>query len=176
MSAMLATTLGRRTSGRTIASTASVWCLAVRAGDVSDAWQTASVIDDGIARTIAWDGAVDLLRTFAPLVRGPGDRTIRVGSGRLWWTTRTADGPATLRLDRVDGAIQVHGWGAGATRVVAGADRLLGLDDPGRAVATIADAADPRVARLARRFAAVRLPRTEAVFDALVPAMPAGVG
>ena len=134
-------------------------------------WQTASVADDGIERTIPWDGPLDLLRTFVPLVRGPGDRTIRVGSSRVWWTTRTTDGPATVRLDRVDGELRAEAWGPGATVAIARADRLAGLDHPSRAVASIVDVADPRLARLARRFAAVRLTRTEAVVDALVPAI-----
>jgi 3-methyladenine DNA glycosylase/8-oxoguanine DNA glycosylase len=129
------------------------------------------VADDGIERTIPWDQPLDLLRTFAPLARGPGDRTIRVGSNRVWWTTRTPDGPATVRLDRVDGGLHAHAWGPGASVAIDRADRLVGLDDPARGVASILDIADPRLARLARRFAAVRLTRTEAVVDALVPAI-----
>jgi endonuclease III len=122
-------------------------------------------------RMIEWDGPLDLLRTFSPLVRGQGDRTIRVSSGRVWWTTRTADGPATLRLDRLDGAVHAQAWGPGAGRILERAARLVGLGASERTVAVIADAADPRIGRLARRFAAVRLTRTEAVLDALVPAI-----
>jgi 3-methyladenine DNA glycosylase/8-oxoguanine DNA glycosylase len=122
-------------------------------------------------RTIPWTAPLDLGRTFAPLVRGQGDRTIRVSSTRVWWTTRTADGPATIRLERADDGLHVTGWGPGATSVVARADRLAGLDDTRRSVGALHDVEDPRVVRLARRFGAVRLTRTEAVLHALVPAI-----
>jgi 3-methyladenine DNA glycosylase/8-oxoguanine DNA glycosylase len=120
---------------------------------------------------IPWSGPLDLGRTFAPLVRGRGDRTIRVASARVWWATRTPDGPATIRLERVDAGVRVTGWGPGAASVVARAETVIGLDDEGRAVAALHDAPDPRVARLARHFGGVRLTRTAAVLDALVPAI-----
>ncbi len=129
------------------------------------------MVDDGARRELRWDRPLDLLRTFAPLVRGPGDRTIRVGSNRVWWTTRTADGPATLRLDRVDGCLDTTAWGPGSALVLDRVERLLGLGDADRGVDVLRDADDPRVARLAARFSGVRLPRTEAVLDALVPAI-----
>lgn len=127
--------------------------------------------DDGERRVIRWDGPLDLLRTFAPLVRGPGDRTIRVRSDRVWWTTRTTAGPATLRLDRVDGCLDATAWGPGSRLVLDRVDRLLGLGDGERGVDVLRDAGDTRVARLAARFGGVRLTRTEAVLDALVPAI-----
>jgi 3-methyladenine DNA glycosylase/8-oxoguanine DNA glycosylase len=129
------------------------------------------VVPDGVERVIPWSAPLDLVRTFAPLVRGQGDRTIRVSSSRVWWATRTAAGPATLRLERVGDRLQATGWGPGASTVVARTEALLGLDDPRRGVAALDDVDDPRIARLARRFGAVRLTRTEAVLDALIPAI-----
>jgi 3-methyladenine DNA glycosylase/8-oxoguanine DNA glycosylase len=126
---------------------------------------------DGEMRAIPWTAPLDLVRTFGPLVRGLGDRTIRLAPTRVWWTTRTVDGPATLRLERVDDGLRVTGWGPGAPAVLDRAETLAGLDDDGRSVAALRDVTDPRVARPARRFAAVRLTRTEAVLDALVPAI-----
>jgi 3-methyladenine DNA glycosylase/8-oxoguanine DNA glycosylase len=124
-----------------------------------------------VVRERAWDGPLDLVRTLSPLVRGPGDRTIRVSSARAWWTTRTVDGPATLEVRRGPDGLRLTGWGPGAPAVVAGADALLGLDEPGRDVTALADVTDARVARLARRYAGTRLTRTSAVLDALIPAI-----
>lgn len=49
-------------------------------------------------RTFPVAGPLDLRRTLAPLSRGPGDPTIRLGAGRVWRATRTLDGPATIAL------------------------------------------------------------------------------
>ena len=127
--------------------------------------------DSATVRERPWDAPLDLIRTFTPLVRGPGDRTIRVSSARVWWTTRTPDGPATLEIRREPDRLRFTGWGPGAARVVERADALLGLDDRDRDVGALADVADPRIARLARRFAGTRVTRTGAVLDALVPAI-----
>jgi 3-methyladenine DNA glycosylase/8-oxoguanine DNA glycosylase len=113
----------------------------------------------------------DPLRTFAPLVRGPGDRTIRVRSGRVWWTTRTPDGAATLMLRREPGRLVAEAWGPGDERVLAAVPAIAGVgpDDP--SVDVLRDDPDARIARLARRFPGVRLTRTGAVLDALIPAI-----
>ena len=124
-----------------------------------------------MVRELAWAGRYDLIRTFAPLVRGQGDRTIRLSSSRLRWATRTPDGPASVEVRTVDGGFRVLGWGPGGPAIVDRADRLLGIDDGSHGVAML-DAADGSlVTRLARRFPGVRLTRTEAVLDALVPAI-----
>ena len=127
--------------------------------------------DSATVRERPWDAPLDLIRTFTPLVRGPGDRTIRVSSTRVWWTTRTPDGPATLEIHREPGGLRCTGWGPGAASVLLRVDTLLGLDDPDRDVGALSTVADARIARLARRFAGTRLTRTQAVVDALVPAI-----
>lgn len=114
---------------------------------------------------------IDLVRTLAPLARGHGDRTIRVSSRRAWWTTRTAAGAATVLIRLEPPGVIAESWGPGAGLVVGRVERLLGLDDGGRGVGELADDADARIARLARRFRGVRLTRTEAVLDALIPAI-----
>jgi endonuclease III len=129
------------------------------------------VDDDAVVRDLVWRGRYDLIRTFAPLVRGQGDRTIRLSSTRLRWTTRTPDGPASVEIRSIDDGFRVLGWGPGGPTLLDRAERLLGIDDGGHGVAMI-DAPDGSVvARLARRFPGVRLTRTEAVLDALVPAI-----
>jgi 3-methyladenine DNA glycosylase/8-oxoguanine DNA glycosylase len=72
-------------------------------------------------------------------------------------------------VDAGDGLV-VRGWGAGAGWALDRASSLLGLHDDPAAL----DALHPPhrlVAELARRFAGVRLPRTERVVEALVPAI-----
>lgn len=120
---------------------------------------------------LALDEPLDLALTLRPLVRGQGDRTIRLAPGRALWTTRTADGPATLVLQQDGDRLRVEGHGPGADRALERAARVVGVDAGSTGVRDLAGVADRRIGRLARRFAGVRLCRTEAVFDALLPAI-----
>jgi 3-methyladenine DNA glycosylase/8-oxoguanine DNA glycosylase len=117
------------------------------------------------------DGPFDLLNTLRPLVRGYGDRTIRISPRRAIWVTRTMDGPATLRLDLVGERIVAEAFGPGADVVLSRAGRLVGIAPGMTGVRDLVGHADPRIDRLARRLAGVRLTRTESVLDALVPAI-----
>lgn len=118
-------------------------------------------------RTYPVHGSLDLRRTLAPLGRGPGDRTIRFVPGGVWWATRTPDGPATLGLSEVHDGLRAEAWGPGADRVLAGVPALVGesLEQGGL------DDGHPTVRHLARRFPGVRIPRTGAVLESLVPAI-----
>jgi 3-methyladenine DNA glycosylase/8-oxoguanine DNA glycosylase len=118
-------------------------------------------------RTYPVTGPLDLRRTLAPLGRGPGDRTLRFAANRVWRATRTPDGPATVALEHVGETVRAEAWGPGANRALAGVPALLGL---GQEAATL-DRAHPTLAHLARRFAGVRIPRSAAVFESLVPAI-----
>jgi hypothetical protein len=117
-------------------------------------------------RIIALDGPLDLVRTLAPLGRGPGDRTIRFAAGRAWRTTRTPDGPATLALHHAGDALRAEAWGPGADRALHDVPALVGMGQEAlpRPSHTVID-------RLARRFPGVRIPRTGAVLESLVPAI-----
>ena len=53
-------------------------------------------------RRVRLTGPFDLVRTLAPLHRGPGDRTFRIAGGRILRATRTADGPASVAIGQVD--------------------------------------------------------------------------
>lgn len=122
-------------------------------------------------RILPIHGPFDLAGTLAPLVRGHGDRTIRVASGEAWWTTRTLAGPATLHLSVGANGLSSEAWGPGADLVVARAGRLVGLEPSRPPTGTLAGIDDHRIARLARRRPGVRTLRTEAVFEALVAAI-----
>jgi 3-methyladenine DNA glycosylase/8-oxoguanine DNA glycosylase len=123
-------------------------------------------IEIRLARPIRYE----LIRTMSPLRHGHGDPTIRLATGRAIRATRTPDGPATIEAVEAGTELVVRAWGPGAGWAVSRAADLLGLnDDP-----TALDALRPPhrlVVELARRFEGVRLPRTGAVVEALVPAV-----
>jgi 3-methyladenine DNA glycosylase/8-oxoguanine DNA glycosylase len=114
-----------------------------------------------------FDGPLDLHRTLAPLGRGPGDRTLRFAGGRALRATRTADGPASLAIAISDGEVVAEAWGPGADRALAGVPDLLGLTAAPEPLVP----AHPTITHLARRFPGVRIPRSGAVIESLVPAI-----
>lgn len=125
-------------------------------------------------RTYPLDAPFDLVRTVRPLARGTGDPTLRIDGGRVWWVRRTPDGLATLllRTERDDDSatgreLHAEAWGPGAESALEGLAVSLGLSTPPWSVAD----AHPLVTQLARQFQGVRLTRTGAVLDALVPAI-----
>ena len=116
---------------------------------------------------IRLDGPLDLTRTLAPLRRGFGDPTIRLAGQRAWRATRTADGPATVALVVSGGELLAEAWGPGTERALEGVSALVGLLDDRAGFA-------PRhriVADLDRRLRGLRLGRSGAVIEALVPAI-----
>lgn len=119
-----------------------------------------------VVRSLPVAGPLDLRKTLAPLGRGPGDPTLRFQGDRAWRATRTPDGPATLSLAHTDGTVHAEAWGPGAERALEGVPALLGLDQE----QTPLDG-HPQVRELARRIPGVRIPRTGAVLEALVPAI-----
>jgi 3-methyladenine DNA glycosylase/8-oxoguanine DNA glycosylase len=89
--------------------------------------------------------------------------------GRAWRATRTAGGPATLLLDRLAGGtgIRASAWGPGARAAVAAVPALLGLDDRPEALVP----RHPALAGAVRRRPGLRIGRTGAVLEALIPAI-----
>src|ERR1700704_5140482 len=76
----------------------------------------------------AWP--IDPVMTLAPLRHGTGDPTIRFEAGAIWRATRTPDGPAPTRLERVRGdGFRVLAWGPGREWAIEALPRLLGADD-----------------------------------------------
>ena len=120
------------------------------------------------SRVVELDRPVDLRAFLGPLARGSGDPTMRVAAGAAIRASVTPDGPGAIEI-RVDGAVaRARAWGPGSGHLLEGLPALLGLDDnpsgfdPGL---------HPLVAQLARRRGPVRLGRTGAVWDALLPAI-----
>ncbi len=110
---------------------------------------------------------LDLRLTLAPLRRGPYDPTIRLSTGRAWRATRTLDGPASVALIHAGDQLRAEAWGPGADRALAEIPALLGLDEEPAPIPT----GHPLIARLARRDTGIRIPRTLAVVESLVPAI-----
>jgi hypothetical protein len=114
------------------------------------------------------DRPVDLRTFMGPLARGTGDPTMRVAAGAAIRASVTPDGPGSIEI-RVDGAAaRARAWGPGAGRLLDGLPALLGRDDD---ASGFEPELHPLVAELARRHGRVRLGRTVAVWDALLPAI-----
>lgn len=118
-------------------------------------------------RTYPLNGPLDLRKTLGPLGRGPGDRTIRFAANRAWRATRTPDGAATLALTHIGDELRAEAWGPGAERALANVPALIGLHQEPAPL----NAGHPTIAHLVRRFPGVRIPRTGAVLESLVPAI-----
>jgi 3-methyladenine DNA glycosylase/8-oxoguanine DNA glycosylase len=106
---------------------------------------------------------IDLGLTFTLL----GDRSFRVGPGVVRRATRTPDGPATIELHHRGESVDAKAWGPGAVWAVAHAPAMCGDGDDD----TEFRPAHPLLARLRRETRGMRMPRTEAVFEAVVPAV-----
>jgi len=91
-------------------------------------------------------------------------------SGALWRATRTPDGPALLRLvtRAGTGEVEATAWGAGADWVLDGVPDLLGAADDSCGFEPRPE--HPKLVQAWRARPDYRVPRTRAVFEALVPA------
>jgi len=103
------------------------------------------------------DLAATLARSRLPRVAAPG----------AWRATRTPAGLATERLWLDGDVLRVEAWGPGADWLCEHAATLVGEDRE----APPFEPRHPLLAELHRRHRGIRIPRTEAVFEALVPAI-----
>ncbi|HEX3394548.1 MAG TPA: hypothetical protein VHS52_08465 [Acidimicrobiales bacterium] len=120
-------------------------------------------------RTIVVPGAdrgpVDLALTLGPLRRGRSDPSMRISPDGVWRASRTPMGPATTRLTVSGSSVTGQAWGPGAQWALDALPALVGADDSGEGFMP----RDPVVADLHRRFPGLRLCRSGAVVEALVP-------
>jgi 3-methyladenine DNA glycosylase/8-oxoguanine DNA glycosylase len=119
-------------------------------------------------RTITLDAPLDLRLTLSPLYRGRGDPTLRLNSVAAVRATRTADGPATLLVEVRGDRLEAEASGPGADRALDDLPLLLGLDDDPTG---FEPGLHPVIASLARRMPRLRLGRTGAILEALIPAI-----
>jgi len=115
-------------------------------------------------RTISCAAPVDLRLTLRPLPSG-GGLTMRFAADGVWRTTRTPDGPATLHVSGGGHRVDVEAWGPGAQWAVEHAPGLVGADDTEDGF----EARHAVVAELRRRLRGLRVGRSRAVVEALVP-------
>jgi 3-methyladenine DNA glycosylase/8-oxoguanine DNA glycosylase len=108
---------------------------------------------------------LDLALTLAAIGEGP---SLRISPGEAWRATLTPAGPATLHLVRsADEAVDVEAWGPGASWAAGHAGALCGQDDDDAGFVP----RHPFLAQVHKRNPGVRIPKTSAVFEALVPAV-----
>ena len=120
-----------------------------------------------LTRILVPPDPVDLGLTLAPFLRGPRDPTMRVTGSVVWSAWRSAGGSVTLRLTREPDRVVASAWGAGAEATLDLLPDLLGLDDEAATFAPM----HPLLRALQRRLVGLRLGRSAAVLDALVPAI-----
>jgi 3-methyladenine DNA glycosylase/8-oxoguanine DNA glycosylase len=90
---------------------------------------------------------------------------MRFGADGAWRATRTPAGPATVALRVDNGAVEARAWGAGAEWALEAAPDLVGAGDDEEGFV----AHDAVVADAHRRLPGLRIGRTGAVVEALVP-------
>ena len=112
---------------------------------------------------------IDLGTTLEVLQHGRYDPTLRLVGREVWRTTRTPDGPATVRYARSGADVLATAWGPGAGHELDALPDVLGAgDDP----AGFAAGAHPVMAAAHERFGlGWRVLRTTRVLEALVPAV-----
>ena len=121
-----------------------------------------------LERTLRPPAPIDLRATLAPHLHGSGDPTMRFAPTGIWRATHTPDGPATIRLRREGStAVRVSAWGSGAEWAIERSADLIGeSDDP-----SPFEPRDRLLRELTRRLPGLRISRTNAVVEALVPAI-----
>jgi 3-methyladenine DNA glycosylase/8-oxoguanine DNA glycosylase len=124
-------------------------------------------VEPGVAvrRRVALSGPLDFVATFGPLLRGRGDPTMRLTRREMWRAVRTPCGSATLRLTLSGSRLEATAWGPGAACALAHVPQLAGCDDD----PSVLRPQHPVVRDLSRRLPGLRIGRTDAVYEAMVP-------
>lgn len=110
-------------------------------------------------------GEFDLARTLAPLRHGTRNPSVRFENKEVWRAGWTPQGPASLQVIQEPRGLRARTWGDGATWLLDGTLGLLGYHDQPASFRP----ADPVLGRLHRRFRGLRICRTGAVVETLVP-------
>src|SRR5712691_5755817 len=90
---------------------------------------------------------------------------MRLRGGEAWRATHTPQGPATVHLVMSDGVVDVDAWGAGAAWAAENAPALCGEEDDDSGF----QPHEPALADAKRRHPGLRIPKTRAVFEVLLP-------
>src|SRR6202162_1693135 len=103
-----------------------------------------------------------MFTTLAPIGLGP---SLRIDRNGAWRATRTPDGLSTIHLTHSGDRIEVEAWGPGAQWASARAPVLCGEEDDPSGF----HPQHPLISDLHRRHPGLRLTKTGAVFETLVP-------
>ena len=107
---------------------------------------------------------LDLALTLAPIGQCPW---LRLAPGEAWRASNTPEGMATISLKHSGDCVDVEAWGPGAAWAAAQAPALCGEEDDDTGFSP----RHPFLAQVHKRNPGLRIPKTRAVFDALVPAI-----
>jgi len=119
------------------------------------------------SRSIPLPRPLDLVLTCAVHRHGPHDPTIRVGPRELWRATRTPEGIGTIHITTADARARAEAWGPGAGWLLDNAPSFLGSHDDDEGF----EGRDAPLRELHRRLTGMWIGRTDAVMEALVPAI-----
>jgi 3-methyladenine DNA glycosylase/8-oxoguanine DNA glycosylase len=132
-----------------------------------------------LERELHLNRPLDLGLSLRPLQHGRRDPCVRIRGYTMWRATRTPQGPGVERVtvDPAAARVKATAWGPGAAWLLEALPDLLGESDDGAdfdALLTRRPGSKPPpgwdvVASLARRRPGLRMPRTRAVVEALVP-------
>ena len=90
---------------------------------------------------------------------------MRLRGNEVWRASHTPQGPATIRLAMAGGMVDVDAWGPGAAWAAQNAPALCGEEDDDSTF----QPHEPALADSKRRHPGLRIPKTRAVFEVLVP-------
>lgn len=117
-------------------------------------------------RVVKLDRPLDLRLTLQLLQHGNRSaRTVAIADGEAWRATRNADGVATVRMVVGRGEVAASAWGPGAEVELERVPDLLGEGDDRCGFAP----AHPLIAELDRQMQGLRIGRSGAIVEALVP-------
>jgi 3-methyladenine DNA glycosylase/8-oxoguanine DNA glycosylase len=124
---------------------------------------------DHSERRLTFDQPVLIDQLLRAHRRGPGDPTHRrLGPGHWLRASLTPEGPVLLRLAGVGTTVSARAWGEGADWALDQLPRLLGTDDDPTGFVPRPEHAALVLAH--RRYAEIRVGRSELVWEALAPA------
>ena len=116
-------------------------------------------------RTLSVASDHDVLLTLRQTVGKGRGLSYRVVGGEHWRATRTPEGPAAIRIGQRATEVEAEAWGAGADWALEHLPGLIGALDE---VPDFGFETEP-LRTISRRLRGLRVPRTLAVFEALVP-------
>lgn len=118
-------------------------------------------------RTLRPASPLDISCTLRPLRRGVNDPTMKIDRIGIWRATRTPEGPASTHLQTVSHEVLAQAWGPGAEWALAHAPELVGLHDDPSAFKPLV----PALRELHQRHPGLRICRSGAVIEALIPSI-----